>query len=285
MTSVGLDTLRAWERRYGAVVPERTDRGRMYSRTDIARLRLLRQLVERGHGIGRIAALPMAELEQRLLATETVAPASSSDPASSDPVMKLADMFTRFDDVGAGQELSRLAVLLAPRALVMEILLPLARQAGIRWERGEMGVAQEHLVSSAMRNMLGAMVRIHPPAADAPRMVLATLPGELHELGLLSAAMLAATSGWSPLYLGPNLPEVEIARAVREVRPTVVVIGNSGNQTRSETVAALAGLLPPEAALWIGGYTPQSDQSALPSGIVLIPSMEQFEQECLAAIS
>ena len=62
LTGIAIDTLRAWERRHGAVTPIRDDRGRMYTDADIARLRLLRGAVEHGHTIGRLAALSDAEL-------------------------------------------------------------------------------------------------------------------------------------------------------------------------------------------------------------------------------
>src|SRR5512146_1087905 len=57
LTGIGIDTLRAWERRHRAVTPVRDERGRMYTDADIARLRLLRGAVEHGHSIGRLAGL------------------------------------------------------------------------------------------------------------------------------------------------------------------------------------------------------------------------------------
>ena len=62
MTGIGIDTLRAWERRYGAVTPLRDDRGRMYTEADVARLRLLSGAVEQGHSIGRLAGLSNDQL-------------------------------------------------------------------------------------------------------------------------------------------------------------------------------------------------------------------------------
>ena len=69
LTGISIDTLRAWERRYAAVVPERSERGRQYSQEQIQRLVLLHSLVERGHAIGQIASLPKQALRD-LLETE-----------------------------------------------------------------------------------------------------------------------------------------------------------------------------------------------------------------------
>jgi DNA-binding transcriptional MerR regulator len=57
LTGLGIDTLRAWERRHNAVTPVRDERGRLYSGADVKRLQLLSAAVDRGHAIGRLPAL------------------------------------------------------------------------------------------------------------------------------------------------------------------------------------------------------------------------------------
>src|SRR6187200_3531359 len=74
MTGIGIDTLRAWERRYGAVTPTRDDRGRMYTEADVERLRLLNGAVERGHSIGRLAGLSNDQLTELCAAGRAVPP-------------------------------------------------------------------------------------------------------------------------------------------------------------------------------------------------------------------
>lgn len=280
LTSLSLDTLRAWERRYQAVTPARTDRGRLYSRDNIAKLILLRRVVEQGHAIGRVAALSGDELKALLAA----APGDVAPREHSPHIHQLADSFAAFDDTRANRELSRLAVLTPPRDLVMGTLLPLMREAGVRWEKGQMGAAQEHLVSAAMHNMLGSLLRIQPLRRGTPRMLFATLAGDLHDFGILAGAMIAATVGWSPLFLGPNLPSEEIAGAARQAHTAVVVIGNSAGRAEAKAMAELSGLLPPEAALWCGGLVPDDSQSTLPASVVVVKSMEEFEEMCMEAI-
>ena len=74
LTGIAIDTLRAWERRHGAVTPIRDERGRMYTDADVVRLRLLKDAVEHGHSIGRLAGLGDEEL--RHLADATRGPAA-----------------------------------------------------------------------------------------------------------------------------------------------------------------------------------------------------------------
>src|SRR3954454_19790958 len=85
LTGIGIDTLRAWERRHGAVTPVRDDRGRMYTEGDIARLRLLRGAVEQGHSIGRVAGLTDGEL-RHLAATAGAGALSDVAPARRTPL-------------------------------------------------------------------------------------------------------------------------------------------------------------------------------------------------------
>ncbi len=281
LTSLSVDTLRAWERRYQAVTPERTNRGRLYTKDNIAKLILLRRLVEQGYTIGQIAPLGPADLQDLL------APAPISEPTSSAAnlqICQLAQWFADFDDIRANAELNRLAILTPPRDFVMQTLFPLMREVGERWHKGEIGIAEEHLVSASMRLLLGSLIRLHPPRPDSPRMLLATLSGDQHDFGIIAAAMIAATLGWSPLLLGPNLPVGEVARAVARTRPAAVVIGNSGRKLEAPALCELAELVPPAVAIWLGGPLPDQSKSMLPTSIVLAGTMETFEKLCVEAL-
>ena len=112
LTGIAIDTLRAWERRHGAVTPVRDDRGRMYTDADIARLRLLRAAVEHGHSIGRLAGLGDEEL-RHLAATAAAAPAVDPRPATADAAA-LSHALREYDAVGIDQEIARLASVLRP---------------------------------------------------------------------------------------------------------------------------------------------------------------------------
>ena len=281
LTSLSVDTLRAWERRYQAVTPERTDRGRLYTKDNITKLILLRRLVEQGYSIGQIAPLSPEDLQDLLAPPPSIEPTPS---VATPQVKQLADMFAAFEDIRANAELNRLAILTPPRELVLQTLLPLMREVGERWHKGEMGIAQEHLVSASMRGVLGSLLRIHPPRPGAPRMILATLAGALHDFGILAASMIGTTLGWSPLLLGANLPADEIARAARATNPVAVVIGNSGRKLTAAAVCELAELLPPQISLWLGGPLPDQSKSVIPASVVLTADMETFEHLCAEAL-
>ena len=83
LTGLHLDTIRAWERRYAAVTPERGPRGRVYTDAHVQRLRLLAALVKQGHSIGQVAELPTPGLEELLHRTAPAAePAREPETAA-----------------------------------------------------------------------------------------------------------------------------------------------------------------------------------------------------------
>ena len=209
MTGLSVDTLRAWERRYGAVTPERSDRGRVYTDGHVRRLKQLATLVEQGHPIGRIASLSDAalkKLHQGLPAH--VAPAHDTDT----DLAPLLNAVKRYELAEIDSLLNRYAVTVPPDQLIFAVVLPVLREIGARWESGTLRPAQEHLVSSIIRSVLGGMLRTMPRASTGPTIVFATPSGERHELGLLSAAVLAAAAGARVVYLGPDLPAADAAR-------------------------------------------------------------------------
>jgi DNA-binding transcriptional MerR regulator len=119
LTGVGIDTLRAWERRYHAVTPTRDERGRLYSESDIVRLRLLNQAVASGHTIGRVAQLPDGELRRLTSAWAAERPM----PVASTRV-DFSTALARFDSVAVERELATLAAVLPPSELVRDVVLP-----------------------------------------------------------------------------------------------------------------------------------------------------------------
>jgi len=255
LTGLPLDTLRAWERRYQAVVPERGPRGRLYTEAQVTRLRLLRDVVDQGHAIGLVARQDTAAL--RALAGAGREQAARHEPDENrDRLAPVLAAIDALDAADADEQLGRLALMLPPRAFVHEIVVPLMRQTGALWHEGRFSVAQEHLVSAVMRNLLGTLIRLHAPSGVKPSLVFSTPSGELHEFGILASAMLAAAGGHGVLYLGPNLPAADVVSAAARVNARVVVIGLTPVNHRDpvlEDVRWLARRLPATTALWIGG--------------------------------
>lgn len=266
LTGLSVDTLRAWERRYEAVKPARNERRRRYSEADVARLTLLRDAVRRGHAISQIVSLSDVQLREL-----TLLPLASSATAQTSPSTEAVSLQTDLDSIFAAAErfdfgeidraLSRLATLAPARELLRQVLIPLMREIGERWYQGSLTIAQEHMVSAAMRNCLGTLVRLYSRTVVPTRILFATPAGELHEFGILSAGVLAIGGGLGIAYLGVDLPATEIVDAATKSSAQVVVLGVKGAANPQKSLRELrriSDLLPVEKELWVGG--PDSEE-------------------------
>lgn len=281
LTGISVDTLRAWERRYRVVEPARDERGRMYSEEDLERLRLLRQAVTLGHAIGRVAPLATAEL--RVLLARGAGLVPESGPAVPADLGSLQAAVERFDAQGLRRELSRLAALLPPRALAREVALPLLCRVGEAWHEGKLGVAQEHMVTAEIRSLVGALARLTQVPDGAPRILFGTPRGEVHEIGTLVAALLAAGSGFAAYYLGPDVPAHDLAGAARRTAARAVVLGVTAAQGAEGVLAELREAddsLPPDTELWVGGTAAGSLRESLQgTRAVVVDDLDAFENE------
>ena len=291
LTGISIDTLRAWERRYQVVTPRRDERGRLYTEADVQRLRLLNAGVEKGHAIGRLAALSQEELQGLMASTVTVPDdgigvmkATRPDQPSLMPDSVMAAI-ERWDYAEAEQELARLAAVLAPRELVHRVALPLMRRVGEAWHQGRLSVAQEHMTSALLRNLAGALVRLYRRTSPAGRLLFATPGGEHHEFGILLSAMLAAGGGFGIVYLGANLPAAEIVTAARRTAPQAVVlgfIGANGAQAGLKELQEVARQLPSQIELWVGGTRGEASVTELKkTRALLIEDFEMLEQHLI----
>jgi MerR family transcriptional regulator, light-induced transcriptional regulator len=286
LTGLGLDTLRAWERRYDVVQPTRDARGRLYSEADVHRLQLLGAAVDRGHSIGQVAALSDVKLEALLATTGAIgAIRGSLADVAAGTLDLLLHPLEQFDHAEVERQLNRLAQTMAPRELVTTVVLPFMRRVGDEWHAGRLSIAQEHLASAVLRNLLGGLVRLYAREQPSRRLLFATLSGERHEFGVLAGAMIAAAGGLGTLYLGPDIPARQIVDASTRAAVDVVVVGIVYVQRGRELqrpLEELAERLPPPAELWIGGALPKElDRALAKHRVVRLPDFAAFETQLM----
>lgn len=272
--------LRAWERRYGAVVPARTPTGRRrYSDADLEKLALLAKLTDSGHRIGDVAALPLAELHGlvRESAADPMPRTGHNSPADSPlsgpsaaPVAQLLDAaleaVTALDARGLEAVLNRALVDLSKPELRSSLLVPLLVEIGNRWQDGKLRIAHEHMATSIVAAFLTALNARSRAVAGAPLLAVATPAGQVHELGTLLAAGHAQDAGWEVLYLGPNLPAEEIAAAVRSRGAQAVLLGlvfPHGDPGTASELRELRRLVGPDLPLLVGGQAAPSYAAVL----------------------
>ena len=283
MTGVSIDTLRAWERRYGAVTPMRDGRGRMYSDADVQRIRLLHAGTTKGYAIGRIAEFATEQLE-RLPDTATPTPPSLTERSTlgGTRIESLIASIERLDSLAVETELARAAAMLPVAQLLREVVVPVLNEIGDRWHGGKAQIAHEHLLSASVRNVLGSLLRLHQTASGGEALLFATPAGVPHELGTLGAAVLAASAGLRTIYLGPGMPATDILSTLRAVHLKVMVLGitDAGDTTIvDEELTRIAAGLPTTIELWLGGKGTARIAQRLGGRARALPTYDAFETE------
>ncbi len=210
---VPVESLRAWERRYGLLAPSRTQGGfRLYAEDDVARVLAMRANLHRG--------LSAAEAARLALAEDVAEPVSAPSPIVQ--ASELVSALDRFDEVGAHQALDRLFAILTLDVVLRDVLQPYLRDLGERWERGEVSVAQEHFASNLLRGRLTALARAWD-RGRGPRALLACVEGERHDLPLVAFGLALRGRGWRISYLGADTPVASLVEAARTLAPDAVV--------------------------------------------------------------
>jgi len=214
---VPVESLRAWERRYGLLTPGRTQGGfRLYGEDDVARVLAMRANLERG--------LFAAEAARLALAEDAAEPIRAPTPVAD--TAELAAALERFDEAGAQQALDRLLATLTIDVVLRDVLLPYLHELGERWEGGEVSVAQEHFASNLLRGRLTALARGWD-RGGGPRALLACAEGERHDLPLVGFGLALRGHGWRISYLGADTPVASLVEAARELSPDAVVVSGT----------------------------------------------------------
>lgn len=273
-TGIRQATLRMWERRYGFPQPLRDRHGdRVYPSGQVERLHAVRRLIDQGLRPGKIFAGE----------TDTEGGPGAHPPALAETPENCRHIFALLRDY----RLSELHGLFQHRLLdlglrrfVMEFLAPLSAEIGLAWNRGELPIRSEHLFAQLATSSLHARQEAVRAAADGrPKVVLATLTGETHALGILMAEAVMASLGMHCIQLGADTPALEVAAAAAETDADIVALSFSGYFPRRSMVRAVTALraaLPRAAALWIGGDGVRG-AGALVAGIDTFDSLEAIE--------
>ena len=229
---VSPELLRAWETRYELVRPERTEGGlRLYSEEDERRVRAMKERIETGLSASEAARL--AKLDDP--------PAGSVE--ASEIERDLERSFDELDEPGAQAAIDRLLGSFTLEAALRGVILPFLHRIGERWAGAELSVAHEHFAANVVGGRLRGLARGWGRGVG-PRAILACPPGEQHELGLLCFGLLLRQRGWRITYLGAATPPQEVAGALEELAPDVVVLSAVAPERFAEAhedISELAG--------------------------------------------
>jgi DNA-binding transcriptional MerR regulator/methylmalonyl-CoA mutase cobalamin-binding subunit len=224
-------TLRAWERRYELLRPERTAGGfRLYSQADERRIRSMQAHMARGIAAAEAAGLALSE------SAVDVAP-PQRPAALVDALLEAAEAFdaTRFD------VMLDAAFALGHVTAIRDVVLPVLGEIGQRWERAQITVGHEHFASHLVERRLLALASGWE-AGRGPRALLACPSGERHTLGLVCFGLVLAERGWRISYLGADTPVGQILDVSGSMSPNAVILCALDSRHLTNSVAAIAEL-------------------------------------------
>lgn len=229
---VSASTLRAWERRYGLLEPERSGGGfRLYSDDDVARVREMREHVDRG-----VAAAEAARLAR---GGAVVVGAPAADPVAL--ASALGEAFAHFDEIAAQGVLDRALSTLSLETALRDVLLPALSTVGSEWRDDASSIAQEHFGTNIVRGRLLGLARGWDRGGGL-RALLACPPGEQHDLALLVFGIALHNHGWRVTHLGADTPVATIAAAAELLDPDLVVLAATDRRRFASVADELAPL-------------------------------------------
>lgn len=293
-TGLTAHAIRAWEKRYDAVVPIRTPTNRrVYTEDHLERLLLLARATRGGYSIGQVAKLStgeLVELIREMGGDAAPAPPSSAggNAAASAGLSPEAhfdaciEAVERMDGTALHGALNGAAIALTQPVLLEQVVLALMRAVGDRWHTGTLRVSQEHLASAAVIAFLSGQIRSCSPPASAPLLLVTTLVGQRHEIGAQAATLFALADGWNVTFLGPDLPAGEIAAAVKLSKARAValsIVYPADDPRLAEQVRELGSLLPAGVTLLAGGESAAAYAKALDSvGAIRVADLAELRR-------
>jgi|APCry1669189534_1035231.scaffolds.fasta_scaffold29792_2 DNA-binding transcriptional MerR regulator len=279
-SGVSIETLRAWERRYGVVQPKRDASGRRsYQPADVLRLKKLREATQNGHAISKLAKLSDDQLNSTALLAQNAEALENNAPAFAQRMLKAAE---NYQPDHCDHALSMAMALLPVREVIKQVISPVLKNVGERWHQGTFTIGQERIVSQSIEKHVTIALDNYNRITSGTPMVFATLGSERHEFGILMSALLAASHGLRCVYIGPEIPAEDLAVLVTRVNARALVMSfvfnKSANNQRE--LKKLLALCPSELPIWAGG----SESASLTAGIVdkrlvVINNFDRYEQE------
>lgn len=275
-SGVSSHLIRMWEKRYGALSPDRTETNRrLYSDENVERLSLLFNCTKEGHRIGNIAVLPTETLRQ--LAQERSGPTESRSAGDATGSQSIADSLPQavvasfkaieaMDAEALRNSLDLASVEHGYQGMLTKVVIPLMQHIGQLWCEGKLTASYEHFASAALRTYLLGHVQSYSASRTAPVIITVTPAGQLHEFGAVVTAAAANSAGWNVIHLGPSLPAAEIAGAAIRSDAKIValsIVHPPDDPDLPAQLRMLRRLLPARVGIIVGGRSAGSYRKPL----------------------
>ena len=287
-TGLNPDTIRAWERRYAAIDPARSDGGtRQFSEEDVSRLICLKELRERGYQLPMLATLPTSELiAMRQSRKPSAGPPGMTQPPLNDDQQAYLAAIERLEVGAALEKLGAMSEDLDNLQLIMGVAIPIMWEVGRRWSEGTLGTAPERVVRAQLKSLMSGRLEQIPTPVGARRLLFTTPAGQLHEFGILAGSVLAKEAGFDVLYMGPDLPTEDIIWSVARSDADVLVLSVVRRMSEDEMqqVERLVTTVSPNVPVWIACPPDHPLASRIPRA-TFISSIIDFQEAASSLLS
>jgi methanogenic corrinoid protein MtbC1 len=239
---------------------------------------LIAKALDCGHRAGDVVPLALHELEE-LLRDAGIFDEEPATQFSDEIVTEMFDAARRFDRDGLSGMLQRDASILGIAVFLRQRVAPLLQAVGEAWTRGELEIRHEHFFSEVLEDQLRALRNTLQTSASGRSVVLATLPNEIHSLGLQVAALAIVASGRAVRVLGRQTPVEEIIAAAEAVDAAAVGLSVSIYSAGSETIDDINELrrtLPDRIPVVVGGEGVRLLEG-LPDGVRAVPTLDDLD--------
>jgi methanogenic corrinoid protein MtbC1 len=264
------DLLRMWERRYGYPNPVRDDNGnRMYSADQLEKLMLIRQLVDQGSRPGKLIKLEVGELR-----------ALQNKPRYHFDETVFLGLLKNDNAVTLHAWMQQQLLALGLRKFIHLVMVPAIKVVGDSWATGEVEIYEEHLFTEMMKSVVRQALAETYRSGGKPRVMLTTVPGEQHSLGLLMVEALLRLGGAEVIAFGTEMPFQDIREAAEAHAVDVISLSFSASFKTEDAIVTLSGLrqvIPNEIMIWVGGSAFAS-RPGVPEGVVLIEGLDAVER-------
>jgi len=275
LTGLSTHAIRAWENRYGIVNPERSKKNnrRLYSEEDLEKLLLLKKATKLGFNIGVISGLSIPELRTFIDEHGVDIPDTQSDDNRKgqnfdDIIQKCINAITIYDSERLESIFSSSFVEFGNIVTIEKIFLPLTKLIGEHWSSGQLRIAQEHMATEIMRSFLLKIVNKSHEYINTPVIIVTTPARQMHDMGALIIASIAAIEGWKVIFLGSSLPCEEIAGAINKISAKALalsIVYPSDDNKMNDELVNLRKFIKSDIPIIAGGSAAESYRKTLDS--------------------
>jgi len=270
LSGIPKDLLRQWERRYGYPNPLRDEHGdRIYSAQHLDKLIVIRQLLDQGLRPGKLVKMEVDDLRELVQIPE--APFGKEE---------LIELLKTSDANAVVAWLDQQVQQHGLRAFVHNVMAPATKYVGEAWAEGKVDIHEEHLMTEALIRMVRRQLAGLTEVPQGPRIMLTTVPGEQHSLGMLMVETLMRLAGAEVISFGTEMPFLEIRKASMHHKVDVIALSFSASFNSEDALVIVSGLrqlIPADIPIWTGGEAFVS-QSEMPDGISNFSDLYEIER-------